>query len=110
MKWGRCGQPGCWGRVWRKGCARTRRVTVVWFFPQRVYAGRLLQLHAPEANLQRAPAGAVRAPAQEVSVRVSALTLGSGWCVFFAPDDLQAKLGIRVISSLQGAAWNVAPV
>lgn len=75
----------------------------LWFFPQRVYAGRLLQLHAPEADLQRAPAGAVRAPAQEVSVRVSALTLRSGWCVFFVPDYLQAKLGVRVISVLSKA-------
>jgi hypothetical protein len=35
--------------------------------PQRVHSRRLLQLHAPEAHLQRAEAGAVWAPAQEVS-------------------------------------------
>lgn len=54
---------------------------------QGVHAGRLLQLHAPEAHFQRAAAGAVRAPAQEVSTcrplptlsGVQSSSLGGAW-------------------------------
>ena len=63
--------------------------------PQGVHAGRLLQLHAPEAHLQRAAAGAVRAPAQEVST-------AAGWLPLAAPSVLAKRFPRRARPGCEG--------